>query len=280
MVNWPVKDPEDDGKPDLDVKTSDDGTQTFKFTRPIPPVTPVVSQPVPPLSISPSPGGVIYGTQPAFVYPSTGVTISFTGGLYFGYPGPALGQPGFTEQRYEPSVTEVTGTRWWWLYRDDDGIPRLTGMRSCWEPGANHAECLQGYDHEVPWEHCGCGFWAYWERDIPPDTSFWIPPAAARMTGANSGGLAWPAILYPVAGVIQAWGRVRAGTFGFRAQHARITALACQEPGQGGTSNAEILLMLAQLQPQAQVYRRVAEMRAEHPTPDPWKKTEEVNPGE
>ncbi len=125
------------------------------------------------------------------------------------------GLPGFDGRELDLAIGSVAGVRWWNLRMPDgpDGQPDLIleGVHSSqsWQPGENTARCINLYyphaaPHEVPWEQCACGFWAYWEvPDEPNPHNFGIP----------------------VLGVIEGYGRTLIGDRGFRCARARITAL-------------------------------------------------------
>lgn len=88
-----------------------------------------------------------------------------------------------------------------------------------WGPDVNEAMCLGGswfgapyagagmYHPGVPTVHCDCGFWAY-------------------TTGEHFLSVTGPAAV----GVVEGWGRMVVGPHGFRAQKARIVALAFPRP--------------------------------------------------
>ena len=130
---------------------------------------------------------------------------------------PQSPESAFARRAAEFAVGTVRGYRWWalnanqlWDARDDEQIPRLHGIRGAWGAGANTAECVDGgYElgpgHVVPFESCGCGFWAYWKL-------------------APYHGVAGPGEIL-VAGVIEGYGRTLIGELGFRCAQARIVAL-------------------------------------------------------
>lgn len=75
------------------------------------------------------------------------------------------------------------------------------GRSGYWEPGVNEARCDQGKDHEAPAPDCECGLYAYHSlQELGPDDG--------------------------VIGVVAAWGRLEVHHDGFRAERARILALA------------------------------------------------------
>lgn len=75
------------------------------------------------------------------------------------------------------------------------------------------ASCVLGRKHEAPAGDCSCGIYACHQ------------PTDDQVRGSS--------VLAPfqtVMGVIEAWGRVELGRRGFRAQHARVRALAVERP--------------------------------------------------
>lgn len=114
---------------------------------------------------------------------------------------------------------ELRGFRAWSLHRTADGVFSLgssnNGHRGIiWQPGnleAQHeAYNLAGdrapENHAIAHPTCRCGFYAFWTLEL-----------LARSNFAHSGSLI---------GFISAWGRVSPGLNGFRAQKARIEAIA------------------------------------------------------
>jgi hypothetical protein len=89
-----------------------------------------------------------------------------------------------------------------------------------WEAGVMHATCFDanrtltrgvgwlGEPHESPHEACQCGIYAY----HTPGPRSWFGEA------------------YWCEGVVSAWGRLVVHADGFRAEHARVEALAVPEP--------------------------------------------------
>jgi hypothetical protein len=127
-----------------------------------------------------------------------------------------------TPEEPEPAVVpgSVTGYRWWTLPAPDWKTwpgdaeanwprARLHGVQGSWQPGVNTASCHPGYSearqHQAPAKNCSCGFWAYWQPEY-------------RGMGSYD-------TTVPVFGAIQAWGRARLATRGFRAEKARIMAV-------------------------------------------------------
>lgn len=147
--------------------------------------------------------------------------------------GAAAGMTGFGEQggaEFDLAIGTVHGLRQWNLvtpqFNDDPARAQfhwltkpMTGAtgRFDWMPGVNEARCNNDASHNPPVDAdpsgraCGCGFWAYW--DI----------AALAAGGAMSLSLS---SYVPITGVIEGSGRVLVGERGFRAQKARIIALA------------------------------------------------------
>jgi hypothetical protein len=117
---------------------------------------------------------------------------------------------------------EVIGFRRWWIGRDLNLLPLSAASR--WEPGVQVARCspmfISGYlatrpqDHAAPAINCDCGIYAHHARE-------------ALMDGP------WPSYTvgdsWYVEGVIQAWGRLAVHAEGFRAEFARVVALALPE---------------------------------------------------
>lgn len=112
-----------------------------------------------------------------------------------------------------PLFTEpVVGYRWWRLSSDGTLIPRT--FNEAWQPGVNTARCMphrirglrQDPDpHHAPSQNCDCGIYAMHELDVRP---FRLEEPAA------------------VVGAIVAWGDLEVHADGFRAEHARVVALA------------------------------------------------------
>lgn len=98
----------------------------------------------------------------------------------------------------------VKGLRSWRV----DKYGRLSGqtVSRVWRPGENVSECADGYEGHRAEANCGCGFWAYYaDQDRQFDKG--------------------------VTGVIEGYGVVNLGTKGFRAEKARIVALALPKQG-------------------------------------------------
>lgn len=99
----------------------------------------------------------------------------------------------------------------------------ITG-RPPWSLGANQASCgseashYGGHSHgPVPGSRCGCGFWAYLDREV-----MFSRLDRDQLTALRDGHMAM--------GRVRLWGRVRPFEHGWRAQYARVTALY-QIPG-------------------------------------------------
>ncbi len=91
-----------------------------------------------------------------------------------------------------------------WTWEPTRGPVRSRGYP--WTGGELHAVCDIGGEHDAPSTTCACGIYA-WYR---PDDSRLIPGV--------------------VFGVVEARGRVLLGDYGFRAEHARVTALVTSWP--------------------------------------------------
>jgi hypothetical protein len=186
----------------------------------------------------PSPGGATgFGSSNTVVpagngggggWYASGGLVPAGGGGGGGYSLPAA-PPGIFSSEFgsrtaqpEPDLVlgTITGYRWWTLLAPDltlspatagehwPAVP-LQGMRAPWLPGVNIATCLTtcpatGH-HDIPWDACGCGYWAYW------------------LPGYHDVGLG-PGQL-PVMGVIRGMGRTLIGERGFRCARAEIAAV-------------------------------------------------------
>lgn len=129
-------------------------------------------------------------------------------------------------------TTEVIGYRQW--YVTPELKLRAAHMRTqVWLPGDNTAQCqrtekLDRYGRpkeckpcrEAPTSKCECGFYA-----LHSPSDFWYgKPATSLWASAVS-----PDTDLCISGVIVAWGALEVHHEGFRAQHARIVALAVPE---------------------------------------------------
>lgn len=127
----------------------------------------------------------------------------------------------FVAVRRDEPLRPGTQIRESWLSEDDfyrlspeERAEYVLGWEYCWVKGPEaewRSQVLDEDDHQIPKLGCGCGFWAYFRRE----------------DSHNVGGL--------VQGIVEAQGRIIAGTLGFRAEKARIVALVDptmpQEPG-------------------------------------------------
>lgn len=149
---------------------------------------------------------------------------------------------------YPLALGSVFGVRWWSL----DSSGWLKGVNATWGPEVNEATCLRTVEtpstaafrawargegpsvlpdqlpavpvipnprHEAPDDGCACGFYAFWTAE----------PAPVRAR-------------FPVAGVIEGFGRTVVGSRGFRCGKARIVALHI--PLAEGTSDVDVSLAL------------------------------------
>lgn len=116
--------------------------------------------------------------------------------------------------------------------------PTVHTISGPWSPDVEQARCAVGGAHTPPATDCGCGLYA------------WYHPDDAR---ADSG-------FGNVTAVIAGQGRVILGEHGFRAQAARVEAIAL--PRHVG------IAVVAQHYPRATIYRTRSEMLLEHPPHD------------
>jgi hypothetical protein len=129
-------------------------------------------------------------------------------------------RPGYYDATGKPDVQDE-GMR----ELADNELPSLFGAYGGqWEDGVNEAKCRRnlatrrgaGFNHEPPEirEACGCGFWAYFDENLPCSQvlSKW------QQAGAGYRGIA-------VLGCVEGSGRVIVGEKGFRSQYAKIAAL-------------------------------------------------------
>lgn len=162
------------------------------------------------------------------------------------------------------ALGSVTGIRYWSVgtgpFHDDTGQPvvQLKGARALWRPGENAAVCNGPERHpagQIPVRRCGCGFWAYWAEDPHRGGSYVTSP--------------------DVAGMVQGWGRYRAGTRGFRCAKAKLLAVCVQNHVMGEYWRVACEHALTAMY-QVPVYSSVATMmkafppsRSPVPEPDP-----------
>jgi hypothetical protein len=117
--------------------------------------------------------------------------------------------------------TEVLGFRQWTVNAD---LGLKSAASNCvWTPGDNHAVCMGAPSRckQAPSKGCHCGFYAL------HTPSFWYGEG-----GTHSGGSMWNIIGgYDgyVSGLVIGWGRMEVHHDGFRAEHARIVAIACPD---------------------------------------------------
>lgn len=100
----------------------------------------------------------------------------------------------------------LRGYRTWELLKYLSGDFRLSSISAdyAWKRGDQTAECRKNPpNHKAPGSDCTCGFYAKYQPRYLEVTSF-----------TN------------VIGAIDAWGTIQLGLKGFRAQHARIAAIA------------------------------------------------------
>jgi hypothetical protein len=141
----------------------------------------------------------------------------------------------------EPLVGEVVGLRTFRV--DETGLLLPLYSNQAWYDGTNTASCdppvgAARPEHPVVAPDCECGFYAY----------------------GSEGAAASNRQLRYVQAVVSCWGRVVAGTQGFRAEHARIDALWLA-PNLPKWTRARVLMRY----PGACVYDDRAAMLAEHP---------------
>lgn len=98
---------------------------------------------------------------------------------------------------------ELRGYRRFWL--TVDGLqPTVHGRTKVWDGQLERARCAAGQPHDAPSPKCGCGLYGWYH-----------PDDAGRDTGLGD-----------VPAVIAARGRVVLGDHGFRAEAARVEAVA------------------------------------------------------
>ena len=141
---------------------------------------------------------------------------------------------------------ELRGYRRFWL--SEDGLhPTVHGRALAWSGGLERARCAVGQEHAAPAADCGCGLYG------------WYHPADA---GRDMG-------LGDVPAVIAVRGRVVLGDHGFRAEAARVEAVALSwlttaSPGARRRARAA----LGRRYPQAVVYGTRRAMLRAHPPHD------------
>jgi hypothetical protein len=174
----------------------------------------------------------------------------------------STGMAGYSEkgvpEDWDFGFGSVTGYRWWWWhvppkfagYTDTewvegrDAFSYLIGaFRGEWEPGRIEATCSatggfnsfrfenlgnEETEHVPPANKCGCGFWGYFDPNLPMQQilgSFNTTPRVTRDSYLGS----IPTVKIPVLGAIEGTGRVVIGEKGFRAQYAKLKAVCLPE---------------------------------------------------
>lgn len=173
------------------------------------------------------------------------------------------GMEGFSERGgpddWDMAVGEIYGYRWWRMNvpasfagfidapKREPHISALTGANNHgWGAGRQEAVCSvyglypYGYNpeyavdpvlarpHEPPEikVSCGCGFWAYFDKNLDLNEHF------PKMADHKPGLLMNSHVGIPVFGVIKGTGRVITGTKGFRTQYAEIVGLCLPQVAQ------------------------------------------------
>lgn len=117
---------------------------------------------------------------------------------------------------------EVIGFRQWAV--GDDLDLRSAVARHAWVPGDNTAQCMRGDGHRrckhAPGEGCDCGLYAL------HTPNFWYSQGRRDPFSFYYGD---PVGLPMVAGLVAAWGKLEVHHAGFRAERARIVAIALPE---------------------------------------------------
>lgn len=115
---------------------------------------------------------------------------------------------------------EVIGFRQWLIGPDLD-LMSAGNHGVAWRRGENVATCVGGKCKEPPSKKCECGLYALHSPD-----NFWYGPGSPRANPFAQRVLAYNADSQHIAGVISAWGRIEVHAEGFRAENARVVALA------------------------------------------------------
>lgn len=150
------------------------------------------------------------------------------------------------ESRQSASLVpgELRGYRQFEL-RTDGLYPLAKTTFGPWDGRGEQARCAKGVDHASPSADCGCGLYG------------WYLPGSATVA------------LGPASAVIAARGRCILGDRGFRAEHARIEAVALPAPVRWNPrAAARARRMLAEQYPHTQVYRSARAMLRDHPPHD------------
>lgn len=105
---------------------------------------------------------------------------------------------------------KLRGYRIWRIPSSKRLVLKSTNATYEWEPGDNRATCdnIHIKYSAAPTPYCACGFYAKYKSNSPEFLGMAISSASS------------------VIGVIDAWGKIQLGTKGFRAQYARIVAIA------------------------------------------------------
>lgn len=163
------------------------------------------------------------------------------------------GMSGFSEKgepdEWDMAVGEVYGYRWWKLNVDakvagvlkedtrgvSPSVGILTGANGQeWHRDKNEAVCTAAYYNRLSFQTepsswhappefrvpCGCGFWAYFDKNLRAESVFYSMTSSVPYMYGSS-------IVQVLAfGVIKGTGRVIIGDKGFRSQYAEIVGLA------------------------------------------------------
>lgn len=172
----------------------------------------------------------------------------------------STGMSGYSEkgipEEWDFGFGSVTGYRWWWWhvpprfagYVDQEwaegrnAFSYLIGAyRGEWEPGRIEAKCgvsgsginsfrferlnnHEDNEHLPPANRCGCGFWGYFDPDLPMSQILGSAGQGPKITRDSYLGSV-PTVKIPILGAIEGTGRVVIGEKGFRSQYAKLKAL-------------------------------------------------------
>lgn len=137
---------------------------------------------------------------------------------------------------------ELRGYRQFEL-RADGLYPLVHAESGPWQGRCEQAACAAGADHAPPGADCRCGLYGWY---LPRDSAM--------------------VLLGPASAVIAARGRCVLGDRGFRAERARIEAVALPVGVRWSPrAAAQARRMLARRYPRTRVYRSVRRMVREHP---------------
>lgn len=118
---------------------------------------------------------------------------------------------------------EVIGFRQWKIGPDLELVSAGT-QAFAWGHGENVATCLGGKCQSPPGKKCECGLYAlhspdgFWYGAKPSDSNNPFSRAALHAFAGDG--------LRHIAGVVSAWGRIEVHADGFRAEKARVVAVA------------------------------------------------------